>query len=202
MNYNDLISRVSKDDMIEWSSWIMKGFENSIIAQNAIISQSGFIEFDQRTICNIIHDTVCTEAIKKYSLSENVVAKYFEQLKLFGILFKNECFIRINKLNKDYTICGNTNQKRAFFHQEPLLEISDEIPRLILGYIFNESNTKIISMHLIYWNVSALWDYNILEDNIIYQKRIQFAFEKDVKDSNIGNRAKAIKQNIQINKIS
>jgi hypothetical protein len=202
MNYNDLISSLPKDDIIEWSGWIKKGFKNSIIAQNAISSQSGFIEFDQRTTCNIIHDTVCTEAIKKYAFSENVVAKYFEQLKLFGILFKNECFIRINKLNKDYTICGNTDQKRAFFHQEPLPEISDEIPRLILGYIFNASNTEIISIHLIYWNVTALWDYNILEGNIVFQNRFQFTSEKDIKGSSVGNRTKAKKQNIQINKTS
>lgn len=202
MNYSDLINKVPKDDMIEWSTWIQKGFENSIIAQNAINSQSSFIEFNQRTICNIIHDTVCTEAVKKYALSENVNAKYFEQLKLFGILYKNECFIRINKLNKNYTISGNTDQKRAFFHQEPLLGISNEIPRLILGYIFNESNTKIISMHLVYWNVTALWDYNILEGNIISQKRIQFISEKDDKDTNVGSRARVKKQNTQINKIS
>jgi hypothetical protein len=200
MNYNDLLSKIPKEDLIEYANWIRKGFKNSSIAQAAINSENGFIEFNQRTVVNIIHDTVRSEAIKKYVLSDVVEARDFEQLKLFGILFKDGCFIRINKLNNDYTISGNTNQKNAFFHQEPLEGIPDEIPRLILGYIFNKTNTEIISIHLIYWNVESLWDYNILEDEIISQIRIQFKADKSDKDDKTKKRAKIKEQKIEIKK--
>jgi hypothetical protein len=181
MEYNDLINRIPKEDMLEWNEWVKKGVHNSKIARNAIISQNGFIELSNLSILNIIHDTVQSEAMQKYALSDKVEARYFDQLKLFGILFKNECFIRINKLNRDFTICGNTNQKDSFINQGHLEGIPLEIPRLILGYFLNNTNTEITGVHLVYWHKTALWDYNISQDIVINQKRIHFYPEKEEK---------------------
>lgn len=100
------------------------------------------INFEKRTIANLVHDFIKDRVKQQYFQIENVETKEFN--KIFGLHIDKKFLIRFKKINADYTTSNvKTKQTRNFEKQVEIEGLPKQATFLYAGYIPNPTWTSI-----------------------------------------------------------
>jgi len=131
--------------------------------KNILNLDSVEVDIKPKTCANAIHDIFEAHAKDYFNLIEGFVAGEFEGV--FGVLVKEKCFLRFNKLNDDFSISNaNTNQRKRFRNQYSIGFFSNEIVYLNFGYRVDAFWEEIKGIHLVCWNGTFEWEIDVLDE--------------------------------------
>lgn len=131
------------------------------------------INFEKRTIANLVHDFIKDRVKQQYSQIENVETKEFN--KIFGLHIDKKFLIRFKKINADYTTSNvKTKQTRNFEKQVEIEGLPKQATFLYAGYIPNPTWTSIKDIFIMCKNGgNVIWVKNLTS----LAEQTQFTFE-------------------------
>lgn len=128
--------------------------------KNVLIDDIVEIETQSKTCANIVHDVFEGYAKDHFNNINGITAGVLNGV--FGIYFKEKCFIRFNKLNNDFSFSNHqSHQRDKFMGQHPMTIFDDEVVYLNLGYKTTPYWNEIIGIHLVCWNSTFEWEIDI-----------------------------------------
>jgi len=147
------------------------------------------VETQAKTCANIVHDVFEAYAKDYFNNIDGVVAG--EMNGVFGIYFKDKCFIRFNKLNNDFSFSNHQSRQRDKFRdQTPIDSFSQEVVYLNLGYKVKPYWNEMLGIHLACWNGTFEWEIG-LKDEITTYGQHRLEFEQDtIENTENPNRAR------------
>lgn len=158
------------------------GFKKMIECKSVIIDGDVSVDIEPKTCANIIHDVFEAYAKDYFNNLDGVVTGKHDGV--FGIYFKEKCFIRFNKLNDDYSISNaKTAQRDKFLSQQDLSIFPNEVVYLNLGYTVDAFWDAINGIHLVCWNNGKLWEIDVIEEKTIYEQYsldIQESYQQNI----------------------
>lgn len=131
------------------------------------------INFEKRTIANLVHDFIKERVKDQYSQIENVETKEFN--KIFGLHIDKKFLIRFKKINADFTTSNiKTKQTRNFEKQAEIEGLPKQATFLYAGYIPNPTWTSIKDIFIMCKSGgNVIWVKNLTS----FAEQTQFRFE-------------------------
>lgn len=136
------------------------------------------VDVNPKTCANAVHDVFEAYAKDYFNRVDGFVAGEFEGV--FGILLKEECFIRFNKLNNDFSISNaKTDQRDKFRHQYGFGFFPNDLVYLNFGYRVDPFWEDIKGIHIACWNGRFEWEIDVLnEANSLEQMSLELEEEQ------------------------
>jgi hypothetical protein len=131
------------------------------------------INFEKRTIANLVHDFIKGRIKDQYSENENVETKEFN--KIFGLHIDKKFLIRFKKINTDFTTSNiKTKQTKNFEKQAEIEGLPKQATFLYAGYIPNPTWTSIKDIFIMCKSGgNIIWVKNLTS----FAEQTQFTFE-------------------------
>lgn len=134
------------------------------------------VNFEKRTLANIVHDFIRERIKDAYSANQKAETKVFN--KIFGLHIEKKFLVRFKKINKDYTTSNiKTTQTKNYEKQAEIEGLPKQATFLYAGYIPNATWTSIKDIFIMCkMGGNIIWIKNLTS----FAEQTQFEFEREV----------------------
>ncbi|MCH2042620.1 MAG: hypothetical protein MK212_00645 [Saprospiraceae bacterium] len=175
---------------------IRNGFEDYLKISQYAQSFENKISYKVRTKASIIHEHISGHLSANFQKYPDVTAK--EWNNIFGLKIKNDLFLRVKKLNPDYSITSYmTKQAKDYLRQLSIPGFPEEPTLLIAGYIPEYNWSGIRDICITCWDGEHLrWIFDVEQ---YAAEQIELPFAENIDHREVIKRANLIIRGRNIN---